>query len=314
MPIVSDDSAWWPTINASIIASYFIVAASVAVWYDWALTLAQEVELIWRQRWSLMTALYLCLRYLGLLYAVISILAQVPTIPLTDTGCHACFITLNSITVVSTIMLGVIMIVRLYAMYQQSRKVLILLVVTFLPVSIIDGTFTGRASQNSSAVVLILSGSYVCSPSFNGNGVLLIDIISILSIAWEVLALCLAAWIAVKHIRELPQSSARGTLGGCFKVLIKTHVVYFTSFVAMSCFQIGYLSPKLSGNPYSLETMIYLGFSQVFILVQLVVMGPRLILGIREYNAALVAESDSGTVMSSVAFQERVHLTTDGGV
>jgi len=43
-------------------------------------------------------------------------------------------------------------------------------------------------------------------------------------------------------------------------------------------------------------------------------MGPRLILGIREYNAALVAESDSGTVMSSVAFQERVHLTTGGGV
>jgi len=195
---------------------------------------------------------------------------------------HSCDTLISDIDLTET--MQVIMIVRLYAMYQQSRKVLILLVVTFLPVSIIDGTFTGRASQNSSAgehsswlknwchanwqtpVVLILSGSYVCSPSFNGNGVLLIDIISILSIAWEVLALCLAAWIAVKHIRELPQSSARGTLGGCFKVLIKTHVVYFTrwvddvhmvlffrwrfelaSFVAMSCFQIGYLSPKLSG-------------------------------------------------------------------
>ncbi|KAG2077037.1 hypothetical protein BDR04DRAFT_1089335 [Suillus decipiens] len=57
MSMVSDDPSWWPTIDASIVSSYFIgswrvcrlrvvisqsnlcsgfaVAASVAVWYDW---------------------------------------------------------------------------------------------------------------------------------------------------------------------------------------------------------------------------------------------------------------------------------------
>ncbi|KAG2156473.1 uncharacterized protein EDB93DRAFT_913028 [Suillus bovinus] len=122
MPIVSDDPSWWPTINASMISSYFIVAASVGVGYDWALTLAQEVELIWRQRWSLMTALYLCLRYIGLAFAVVSILSQVPTISLTDTVSHIYFIAINWMTFVLTGMLSVIMIVRLYAMYQRSRK------------------------------------------------------------------------------------------------------------------------------------------------------------------------------------------------
>jgi hypothetical protein len=62
---------------------------------------------------------------------------------------HSCDTLISDIDLTET--MQVIMIVRLYAMYQQSRKVLILLVVTFLPVSIIDGTFTGRASQNSSA-------------------------------------------------------------------------------------------------------------------------------------------------------------------
>lgn len=315
MPLISDDPAWWPVIDASIVASYFIVAASVGVWYDWALTLAQEIELIWRQRWSWMTALYLCLRYVGLVYAVISILAQVPTIPLTDTGCHVFFISLNWITFISTAMLGVIMIVRLYVMYQRSKKVLTPLVVIFLVLSIINGTISERVTKNSSAVVLILSGSYVCSPSFDGNGVLLVDITWIIGIAWEVLALCLAVWIAVIHIRELRRSSPDGGfLEDCFTVLVKTHVVYFASFVAVSCFEIGYLSPTLSMNPFSLETQVYLGFSQIFTLVQMVVLGPRLILSVREFNATLKADPDAGTATSSVAFNKRVHITTGSGV
>ncbi|KAG2368734.1 hypothetical protein BDR07DRAFT_1390040 [Suillus spraguei] len=212
-------------------------------------------------------------------------------------------------------MLNVIMITRLYAMYRRSRKVLITLVVTILAVSIINVTIGGITNKNSSAVVFILSGSYVCFPSFAGVGVLLVGITWITGIAWEVLALCFAVWIAVKRIRELRQSGG-GILGNLFKVLIKTHVIYFTSFVATSCFQIGYFSPTLSANPYSLETQIYLGFSQIFMLLQTAVLGPRLILSVREFNATLVADTDSdgGTGMNSIAFRERVHITTGDGV
>jgi hypothetical protein len=86
MTLVSDDPSWWLFINSSRIASYFAVAASAGVMYDWVLTLGQEVELLWRQRWSLMTVLYLSLRYLGILYAVLNILFNVLTIPITDTA------------------------------------------------------------------------------------------------------------------------------------------------------------------------------------------------------------------------------------
>ena len=48
--------------------------------------------------------------------------------------------------------------------------------------------------------------------------------------------------------------------------------------------------------------------------VQMFVLGPRLILGIRNYNANLVANSDEGISMTSIAFQERVHLSTGNGV
>jgi hypothetical protein len=49
----------------------------------------------------------------------------------------------------------------------------------------------------------------------------------ILALAWEILALCLAVWIAVKHFRELRQLPTRGIIGDCFTVLMKTHVSYF---------------------------------------------------------------------------------------
>jgi hypothetical protein len=44
------------------------------------------------------------------------------------------------------------------------------------------------------------------------------------------------------------------------------------------------------------------------------VLGPRLILSIREYHAKLVVDSDAATGMTSIAFQERVYVSTSSSV
>jgi hypothetical protein len=54
--------------------------------------------------------------------------------------------------------------------------------------------------------------------------------------------------------------------------------------------------------------------SQIAEAVQMFVLGPRLILGVREYHAKLVANSDEGAVMTSIAFQEHIDITTGNGV
>ncbi|KAG2335786.1 hypothetical protein BDR05DRAFT_971439 [Suillus weaverae] len=129
---------------------------------------------------------------------------------------------------------------------------------------------------------------------------------------WEVLALCLSVWIAVKHFRGLRRlgQSTGSTIGDCFRVLIKSHVLYFASFV---CVQLGYLSPELS-NSNSMATTILYGTFQFFLGVQMFVLGPRLILSVREYHAKLVAESDAETSMTSIVFQERVRVPTGSTV
>jgi hypothetical protein len=59
---------------------------------------------------------------------------------------------------------------------------------------------------------------------------------------------------------------------------------------------------------------ILYGGLQVLLVVQMFVLGPRLILSVREYYAKLMAESDAETSMTSIVFQERVHVPTSSTV
>jgi hypothetical protein len=76
---------------------------------------------------------------------------------------------------------------------------------------------------------LILSGMHMCNYDFEGDAVLLILMVWMLNAVWEVLALCLSAWIAVKHFRNLRRlgPSTGSTIGDCFRMLVKYHVLYF---------------------------------------------------------------------------------------
>ncbi|KAG1776530.1 hypothetical protein EV702DRAFT_337991 [Suillus placidus] len=279
------------------------------------LTLRQEIELIWRQRWSLMTVLYLIIRYIGLPYSVVNILINMPSVSLTDAVSNIINYTINGTVVVITAMLGVIMIARLHAMYQRSRNMLIFLVIIFLAVNIACGVITAIGLQYLVGEEQILSGTHTCNYGSEGDVQLLMSMVWMLNTVWEVLALCLSVWIAIKHFRDLRRlgSSTGSTIGDCFRVLIKSHVLYFASFVCVSCFQLGYLSPGLS-NSNSTAALILFGTFQVFLGVQMFVLGPRLILSVREYHAKLVAESDAETSMTSIVFQERVHVPTSSTV
>jgi len=176
----------------------------------------------------------------------------------------------------------VIMIVRLYAMYQRSRMILVFLVVVFLAVNIACGVITiiglmdtvgGRLYLLTWRTQLIgwtpeemiLYGTYMCAygprtSSEEDIVPLLTSIIWVLNTVWEVPALCLAVWIAVKHFRDL-RRLGQSTIEDCFRALIKSHVLYFArwacdvnmviffsssaraSFAGVSCVQLAYVFP-----------------------------------------------------------------------
>ncbi|KAG2086722.1 hypothetical protein BD769DRAFT_1396791 [Suillus cothurnatus] len=121
MTIVSNDPIWWPLISSNMFLSYWSVAASALVVHDWALNLGQEIELIWCDTIFHHTAYMLM-------------------VLLTDAG-HSYTgnifdYTSNGTYVVIPAVLGVIMIVRLHAMFQRSGIMLVFLVIMFLLVNI----------------------------------------------------------------------------------------------------------------------------------------------------------------------------------
>lgn len=59
-----------------------------------------------------------------------------------------------------------------------------------------------------------------------------------------------------------------------------------------------------------LESQTFGLFIQIFQFMRMFVLGPRLVLSIREYHAKLVADSDTATAMTPIAFQECVHVST----
>ncbi|KAG1786228.1 uncharacterized protein HD556DRAFT_1449965 [Suillus plorans] len=299
MTIVSNDPSWWLTINFNLLNSYWIVAAGVVVVHDWVLTLGQEIELIWRQRWSLMTVLYLiwntvfCCQYSGKYAAGIA-----------DRCSIIVYYVLNGTVVALTVMLGVIMIARLHAMYQGSRTMLMSLIIIFLAVNITCGVIMAIIMKDTVGEELILSGIYMCSSQLEGNYLLLGSMFWMLNTVWEVLALCLSVWVAVKHFRELRRlgPSTGSTIGDCFRVLIQSHFCTYQLF-GVSCVQLAFLFPEIP-NSDSIGVSILGGTLQICMVIQLFVLGPRLILSVREYHAKLVAYSDAESSMNSIVFQE----------
>ncbi|KAG2369147.1 hypothetical protein BDR07DRAFT_1371709 [Suillus spraguei] len=276
--------------------SYFIAASAVVVTYDWALTFGEEVELIWdskinsgqRKRWSFTTALFLGVRYIGISFAAYGCLkAILPSNSLTNKDCEIINSTLWFTGFVVDCMLDVIMITRLFAMHQQSRKVLILLVVILLaimiPCGVIAAIQTRQISGAHGTILedLILPGTHQCPI---GASVPLTVEFWLLGTAWEVFTLCLALRSAIKRFRELQQPWRRWTIGDCFT------------------------------DSTAIDTWIYGGVTRVFSLMQMFIVGPRLLLDIRRYHARRVADSNVETVMSMMVFHEHTQVLTSNDV
>ncbi|KAG2097967.1 uncharacterized protein F5147DRAFT_363955 [Suillus discolor] len=203
----------------------------------------------------------------------------------------------------------VIMIARLHAMYQRSRKMLIFLVVFFLTVAITSAVITVIQGTHITGEELVLSGTHQCN--YEGNSFLLSAVTSILGTVWETLALYLSVHIAIKHLRE--RLSTGSIIEDFFTMLLKSHVFYFASFVAVAFFRISFASPNLP-NEIPAGAELYYAVALLSSLLQMFLLGPRLVLSVREHSTRLAVDSDRATVMTKIVFQECTPVSTDGGV
>jgi uncharacterized protein with PQ loop repeat len=210
-------------------------------------------------------------------------------------------------------MLGVIMMIRIHAMYQQSKKMLVFLAVALLASTIASGVMTVMETMGISAEEYVIYGYYICIINLYPYQVALSYEALVPTAIWEILAFVLAIWIVIKHFHELRQSPTGPTIGDCFMVLTKSHAFYFLNFAIVACLSLGAVATDMMESP-STGSALYYSVFQISQVLQMLVLGPRLILSIRQYHAQLVDRSDEGTAMTSIHFQAGGDRLTGGDV
>jgi len=105
------------------VSTYYILASSVVFWYDFVLTMPQEIKYIWSSKLNLMNSPVIVLRYITVLgYIPVFLLAFVPV-----TNSDACFRNGKWPGIIGIICQGLtlaFLIIRLFAIYDKRRWIL----------------------------------------------------------------------------------------------------------------------------------------------------------------------------------------------
>ncbi|KAG1860565.1 hypothetical protein C8R48DRAFT_774531 [Suillus tomentosus] len=260
------------------------VAVITMISYEYILQLEKEVKFVWERQWSVMTYLYLAVRYFGILVVMFCAI------------CDGIFLFMQWGFSVYSCLTKVILIWRLYALYNQSKPILYVLLGLFIPIVAlyiaVDVFLWSRPSAISTQEVILTPNIKYCTAFFH-IGPMLAIYTSIPVICYDILLVVLAIAALGKHLKERKELQMKPNT--YIVLIVRYHVIYFVLNLAVQIF-----SAILWAN-LSTEVMnIVLLFSDTapFIIV------PRLIIDIWETHA------NDSCVHVSTTFQDCVCWTS----
>ncbi|KAG0700768.1 hypothetical protein DFH29DRAFT_604737 [Suillus ampliporus] len=254
----------------------WLVLIITLVTYEYMLQFEKEITFVWKRPWSLMSYAYLAVRYFGLFLAMVCAcwggLLYMPKsvsygiILLIQWGFSAYFC-----------LTEVILIWRLYALYNQSKLLLYVLLGLFLPiVALYIGMNIYLYSRPSAFSVkeIITPHAKYCEASFH-LGPMPAVYASIPIICYDISLVVLAATILVKHLKERREVNMRPNT--YVLMIVRYHVINFVLNLASQIF-----SAVLWANP----PMPVLSLVVMFNDTAPFIIAPRLIISIWDTHAS----------------------------
>ncbi|KAF8997629.1 hypothetical protein BDQ17DRAFT_1428965 [Cyathus striatus] len=120
------------TLNQMRSSNYSALSALTIMLYDTIITFDREYVHIWKAKWSLPKVLYFCIRYYGICYVGVTVIITTRmNIPIDACKRYLWWTSLGG-PIVFTTLVNVVLILRLHALYNQNRKVLLFLGLTIL--------------------------------------------------------------------------------------------------------------------------------------------------------------------------------------
>ncbi|KAG2103068.1 uncharacterized protein F5147DRAFT_838607 [Suillus discolor] len=265
------------------------VVVITLIFYEYVLQFEKEVTFVWERQWSMMTYLYLVVRYFGILIAIISAcwggLFYIP-----EAVSYGMFLFIQWSLSVYFCLGEVILIWRLYALYNQSKPILYVLLVLFIPIVAlyiaVDIYLWSRPSAISIQEVIITPNIKYCAAFFH-IGPMPAIYTSIPVICYDIFLVVLAIAALGKHLKE--RKGLRMKPNTYVIVIVQYHVIYFVLNLANQIFM-----AILWANLSTVVMNLLLMFNDTapFIIV------PRLIISIWE------AHANDNCVHVSTTFQD----------
>lgn len=273
--------------NDSISVALFTVMS-----YEYLLLLDKEIKYVWQRPWSVMSCLYLVVRYLGLSLAITwgcwGGMFYIPESPCYDilvvlewgASIYFCFAEGKScsqhLSVRTDFSSTAILIWRLYALCNQSKLLLYVLVGSFLPiVAVLIGTDIYLYSRPHAFSVkeLVTPNTKYCTFSFN-IGPMPAIYTSIPIVCYDAFLVILAAATLVRHLKE--QREYRMRPNAYVVMIVRYHIIYFvlnlTNQVMMVILWAHIPTPAMNLSELFSDTMPF-------------ILAPRLIISIWDTHA-----------------------------
>lgn len=258
---------------------------SVVMVYDYLISVDQEVEQIWKRPRTTTTILYLILRYFGTLCGVFN--ATVFLSDVSEEFCNTFMIMQGWPACFLVWLVQIILQMRLFALYNRSRKVLLLMGSAFLVEILAMIAILITANLTSGTSNEPIPGVKICTNEDTSNS---FYVFWLPILCFEFLLCSLAVRAGIQRSRDEISYMALSNRVFLFDVLIKGNVGYF-----LVIFLVGVVNAVMWGALSPEWVEIPEGFPHGVA----VIAGCRLILHIR--HAATPASED--TLQGSLAFE-----------
>ncbi|KAJ7591321.1 hypothetical protein C8J56DRAFT_559554 [Mycena floridula] len=260
-----------PLYTAELTRICLLIPAIVTI-YDHALTLSQEVELVWSRQWCIAKITFLWNRYLGVAAVLIPTVMVFVTPPSDRVSLHW-FRAQISMTVVVVLSMECVMLFRVFAVHQSFRNALVLLLIS-LAISMCGTLVVSFRFFNATRESVVL-GHYFCRPIYSSSHNYF-HVLWLSLAAFNLVLLGLVLWLHVKQQQNRvtdPMTKGKSMI----EVLLQDSILY------LSVTLIIFLATALLWNLLSPNWFaIPLGFS----IAATSVLGSRLALNLRAAHSS----------------------------
>jgi len=183
--------------------------------------------------WTWVSTMFVLVRYLGLSWAILLALAGSTFVPGPVKICTAIYLVADWVFPIFLGAADFVMILRVYAMWNQSTRILYILLFIYVPQVIVSFIYEGFYSNRNTypvTVTQVIDLSVCSGSSFNASSPLLLTMTA-LRFALSVMLLILAVIPTLKDSLVLYKATGKWQLNHYMKVLVKDGIFYFLVYI-----------------------------------------------------------------------------------